>query len=302
MVQRINDFDVSLTQRTSIVSGACMSGLIFGVSADFFTNNSLSIMFAFNPILGIGSSVGALLFFKQIKKFYTQPNEPQEDLRYSWIMFSVGIMTGIMGGGPIYAALNYNHVTAGISLFVLGLVSSIGLVISYHCLKDRDSNPQQIVLDESPSKNFVNPTLLKVLSTTSGITIPFLSFGTATNIFPSEDWLINFAFTTAILPASILGVPALLTQSFCKCCWGKESPEFAKSSIESGWYYFGTSLSLSTLANCIIYGATKEMDIRISFAVGATAIFASCISLAKFVHDKRQQANGIALASNMQSV
>lgn len=299
MVTYINDFDASITQRTSIVSGACITGLIFGASAGLFTNNNPSVMFAFNPILGIGSAVSSLLFLKQIKKFYTQRNEPQEDLRYSWIMFSVGTMTGIMGCGTIYAAMDYSHVSAGISLFVFGLVSAMSLVISYHWLKGRDTNPQHIVVEDIPARNFINLLLLKVLSTASGIAIPFLSFGAATNILPSENWLVNFAFTTAILPASILGVPALLTQSFCKCCWGTESLEFAKKSIESGWYSFGTALSLSTVANSIIYGATKEMDIRISISIGAVATFTSFISLVKFMYDRNNQANGIGLANEV---
>ncbi len=299
MTTLINDFDVSIAQRTSILSGACTSGLIFGVSAGFFAPNNLSVMLAFNPILGISSATGALLFYRQIKKVFSQTNEPQEDLRYSWIMFGTGIMTGIMGSGPVYAAMNYEHVAAGVSFFALGLVSAISLVISYNWLKGRDTNPQQIVFEDIPVRNFLNPLLLKVLSTVSGVAIPLLSFGVATNVFPSENWLVNFVFTTAILPASILGIPALLTQSFCKCCWGNESPEFAKKSIESGWHSFGSALSLSTLTNCIIYGATKEMDVRISISVGAVAAFTSFISLAKFMHDRTKQENGIGIANGV---
>ncbi len=302
MVQYINDFDASITQRTSLISGACITGLIFGTSAGFFESNNLSVMLAFNPILGISSATGALLFYRQIKKIFSPNNEPQEDLRYSWIMFSTGVMTGIMGSGTIYASMDYNRVATGISLFALSLVSAMSLVISYHWLKGRDSNPQQIVFDDSPARNFVNPTLLNVLSIASGITTPFLCFGAATNIFPSENWLINFTFTTAILPSSILGVPALLTQSFCKCCWGEESPEFAKKSIESGWYRFCSALSLSTLSNCIIYGATKEIDIRISISVGALATFTSFISLVKFMHDRTRRTDGTGIASELQPI
>ncbi len=263
MVQYINDFDASITQRTSLISGACFTGLVFGTSAGFYRNNNLSMMFAFNPILGIVGSTVTLLLYKQIKRIFVHSGDPQEDLRYSWIMLGTGIMVGAMGGGTIYAAVDYTNLVTGMSLFALGLVLSTSLVSSYHWLKSRNTDQQQVVFDDSPAKNFFNPTLLKVLSITSGIAIPFLAFGTATTIFPSQSWLINFAFTTAILPATALGIPALLIQSFCKCAWGAESPTFAKSSIMSGWYCLGTSLSLSALANCIIYGATKELDIRI---------------------------------------